>query len=156
MCNLWYVFLYFLKLYLTFYLFVKNAVAIAPGPTCVPIVLPIVIIGSSDTFPAYSEELSAMYLLRSTSERPLYARQYGLSKLIPPFFSTNSISILLPFLEPRAFPNITTSPSSMAITGLIARSVPANATVGEILPPFSDTPGCQGGLSVLLSFFPVQ
>ena len=69
------------------------------------------------------------------SDKPEYANENGMEKLIPPFLFVSSISILFPFFEPLAFPNIATSPFTIAITGLIESREPAKAAVEDILPP---------------------
>ena len=41
--------------------FAKNATTIAPGPTCVPMVLPMDVIGSDSSFPSQISRLAAIY-----------------------------------------------------------------------------------------------
>ena len=49
---------------------------------------------------------------------------------------TCAIKKLLPCFEPRALPNVSTSPLSIAITGFIFNTFPKKAALLDILPPF--------------------
>ena len=113
----------------------KNDTQIPPGPVWVPIVLPMELIGSFSMCDSQRSALSFMYFWRSVSSNPVKPRQSGMEKSIPLHFEISSRHILHPFLEPRAFPRTATSPSTIAITGLMERRFPASAAVFEIRPP---------------------
>ncbi len=64
----------------------------------------------------------------------------GSGKIDSVCLSISFMRKLFPFLEPRALPSMTISPSDTATTGLIAMALPRNAVAAECGRLFSDIP----------------